>query len=681
MKDVQRIFKIISATILTFIVFGVSSFFLWSIFSNHPVSWKIFFQLILSLGFISSCIIFWFWRIKENFSKNFQFFMLLWSGIVVWYWIFAPIFYLFTMNLDPQQIAITGFAFAWEVPIIGGLFILVSLMRFRNFNKVITEKKEIKNPDSFYNDILRYPRDTAILIYLFSFTGYLLGSVQLYYFGLSPQIELIKNSFLGLVVASFLALFYYLTIDIFLNDTFRDVEKRFKLNNVQTRKLSSEILSKSLLVVVGSLAFLSLIAYNSWQVLIIEKTKGYMEQISYQMKTDSGFDINFGFDEIIKGQYGNNSGIVILEKGEYFMDDKYKPHVLQEINYKDEGFVESLRGSHKIIYLTTHLETGEKMLIKANLTNSFGIIGSASIPFVTAIIFILFIIIVVSILISLVLTRSVRYILNMIKDAEEKDVDDMEPLPYVNELSDLSHILIDYLKREKQLHESERDFISLTSHQLRTPLASMKWVLELLSSKGELGEKEREYIRSLETEIERLSALSSLLLDVSRAETGKGFKVNPKKLELKSLINNTLEGMILLAKEKDIDMKLDPKSEDVEVASDQNMIKDILHPMLNNAIQYTPKGGNIEIYLTRKKDLALIKIKDSGVGISEEDLRTIFDKFSRSRKAQLLNPEGTGLGLYLSKRLAKMLGGDIEVDSEEGKGTTFSISIPIKYQE
>lgn len=236
------------------------------------------------------------------------------------------------------------------------------------------------------------------------------------------------------------------------------------------------------------------------------------------------------------------------------------------------------------------------------------------------------------------------------------------------------------ITRLKEIKEMKTEFISIASHQLRTPLTSIKLFMEMLANErdGALNEKQREYVSDVRESTERMISLVNNLLNVSRLEEGK-LKIEPRPDDLVYFIKDVIHGVMQLANDKNIKIKYNyPKKELPKVKLDRTLLHQVVHNLLTNAIKYSPSGQNavIEVNLKNRKDDYLISIKDSGIGISQEERKRIFEKFFRSDDAVKAHAEGSGLGLYVAKIIIESSGADMWLRSQKGKGTTFYISIP-----
>jgi len=233
------------------------------------------------------------------------------------------------------------------------------------------------------------------------------------------------------------------------------------------------------------------------------------------------------------------------------------------------------------------------------------------------------------------------------------------------------------ITKEKEVDKMKSEFISITSHQLRTPLSSMKWFLEMLVN-GDLGamtEKQASVVLDIYNSNERIIMLVNDLLDVSRMESGK-VVLEPTPTNLADFIKSMLpEVNQNFVKRKQTFEFVKPDTLP-RIAIDPKLIWQALANLLTNASKYTPEGGKIKLRLALDAKNILIEVSDNGFGIPEFQKNRIFEKFFRADNTA--KQEGTGLGLYIVKEIIEASGGIIWFESMEGKGTTFSFTLPLE---
>jgi PAS domain S-box-containing protein len=242
----------------------------------------------------------------------------------------------------------------------------------------------------------------------------------------------------------------------------------------------------------------------------------------------------------------------------------------------------------------------------------------------------------------------------------------------------VAHDTTDRKILEQQTQETlkmRNDFVSFVTHQLRTPLSGIKWMLELAKETDEAEEK-ASYVEDARESADRLIGLVNDLLDASRLESGK-LQVSLEPVQLRQLTDDVLADVATLVRERnhELDIQCDP---DVPTAMlDLQLLRQVILNLASNAIKYTPPGGRIEIRIRREGNALHWSIRDSGIGISEESQKRLFEKFFRADNAHTIDTEGTGLGLYLVRLIVERLGGTITCESEVGRGTLFHFMLPI----
>jgi len=230
-----------------------------------------------------------------------------------------------------------------------------------------------------------------------------------------------------------------------------------------------------------------------------------------------------------------------------------------------------------------------------------------------------------------------------------------------------------------EANQLKSEFISIVSHQLRSPLSNLKWAVELLIS-GRLGEikgKQSEYLKILKDNTTRMGELVSDLLTVSRIEQGR-FPLEKTEFSLEDLAKEIIAGYEPIAKSSQVELKLETVGNLPKAFGDVSRIKIVAENFLDNAIRYIKNGGQVQIKITTKNKQLLFTVQDSGVGIPPDDQKYIFQKFFRSKNALKHQIHGSGLGLYIAKSIIERSGGKINFKSKENKGSTFWFSLPTK---
>ncbi len=238
-------------------------------------------------------------------------------------------------------------------------------------------------------------------------------------------------------------------------------------------------------------------------------------------------------------------------------------------------------------------------------------------------------------------------------------------------------------KKIKRLAKIKSEFIAMTVHQLRTPLAKIKWILYAFINGdfGSLDKKQKDVLEGAYHANEKMVLLLKDLLDISKTEdVGLGYHFDKGSIE--TVAEGLIKSFSLAARQKKIDLVLEkPKERIPEIMMDSRKISLALGNLIDNALKYTGEGGRVEISLENLEDCVKISVKDNGIGIPEDEKEKIFTQFFRAKNAESSVEDGTGLGLYIVKNIVKIHGGKIWFESKEGEGTVFSFTIPFRGED
>lgn len=235
-------------------------------------------------------------------------------------------------------------------------------------------------------------------------------------------------------------------------------------------------------------------------------------------------------------------------------------------------------------------------------------------------------------------------------------------------------------KKIKEVDKMKDEFISIASHELRTPVTGIRGFTSMIidGTLGKVNDKVLDSAKMIHRASERLGALVEDLLNVSRIEQNR-IEINPTPIDAGHIINEIISELDVQAKEKKLSLDFKPNTQMLPIITvDVSRFKEILINLIGNAIKYTESGG-VEISTKEKikNNILEIIIKDTGIGMSSVDRERLFEKFYRIQNDKTKNINGTGLGLWITKRLIELMNGKIIIDSMEGVGTQITISFPI----
>jgi signal transduction histidine kinase len=231
-----------------------------------------------------------------------------------------------------------------------------------------------------------------------------------------------------------------------------------------------------------------------------------------------------------------------------------------------------------------------------------------------------------------------------------------------------------------ELDKLKAEFVSIASHELKTPINVILGYVQLLQEGvfGDVPEKQREVLGTIESQGHTLTRLVRQLLDISRFEAGAG-KIEPRPFPLWDFVRDLERAFDVLARQREVQFKV-RRTDDVpdRVSWDLDRMNEVLGNLLSNAFKFTGRGGRVELVIDAIGDRVQLEVKDTGAGISPEQLPRIFDKFYQADNQASASAKGTGLGLAIAKSIVEAHGGTIQCESTPGTGTAFIIDLPAR---
>lgn len=641
---------------------------------------------------------------------------ILWLSISLWYWTVAPLFFFLSMNVNAQQLSWTAFAFLWEVPVVGGgLFISLALAAFYPFERVLRAGKRLSHPEALYRWTLWYPRVLAAFLFLVSVVGYGLGTLQLRLFAGWPLVEQVKNIIGGGMISLFLAVFLYLVFDIFLGKVRERLKQDYAIPRVIWRHMSTRVILVTTVLMIGSVGLLGFIAFDALQFVIqrgggtlslsilanSELVNTFSAAVGLVLALTVGFIIFFGqaltkalrFLSAAVAETQQPGGAVPAVRtadelealsqllGDTIGDLSRERNRLREAKIENEAIFDSMGEALVVVDQNTCVirvnQQAERLLgwtqaefsgkplknfTRAIYPNGRSVEVSALDE-------------------TLALGKSIfkdDYTYAH-KNGRRFPVAVTAAALILNQKIVGAVMLFRDITREKAIDQAKTEFVSIASHQLRTPLTAMNWYVELLLREQNLTDSQRSDLKKIRIRGQRMVQLVNALLNVSRLEAGR-LKVNPVPTDLVELINSLVDELLPFAHQRGCQVifhKSDDEFPDLPI--DRSLLRQVLHNLFTNAIKYSPSGQGARVWVQLERSPAgayVISVQDNGIGIPENLRSRIFDKFFRADKAMLAEPDGTGLGLYVAKKIIAASGGKIWFESTEGRGTTFFVEIP-----
>jgi PAS domain S-box-containing protein len=286
------------------------------------------------------------------------------------------------------------------------------------------------------------------------------------------------------------------------------------------------------------------------------------------------------------------------------------------------------------------------------------------------------------VLLGMVLLEGSNTVVGFVLDRTEQKVADERLKKYALALEESNKELELARTRAEQQSQFKSKFLASMSHELRTPLNAIIGFSELLEQElfGPLNPKQQEYIQHVSASGRHLLSLVNDILDLSKVEAGR-MELSREWVPFSMVVEAVRGAVLPLADKRGVTLKVVLPEGLPDLYIDQMRVRQVLYNLLSNAIKFTPAGGSIEVRAETREGLLAVACRDSGIGISAADLPRLFREFSQIEARAGAKPEGTGLGLALTKRLVELHGGTIAVTSAPGQGSTFTFTLPLLGRE
>jgi PAS domain S-box-containing protein len=234
------------------------------------------------------------------------------------------------------------------------------------------------------------------------------------------------------------------------------------------------------------------------------------------------------------------------------------------------------------------------------------------------------------------------------------------------------------ITRYKNLRDNQSEFVSTVSHDLRSPLTYMHGYATMMPMVGELNEKQKGFADKIIAGIAQMTDLVDKILDASRLDPEGNYELNREPCDVNKMINDIANMHRTPAEKKLLTLNVDMDQSLPILNLDDVMLRRALNNLVDNAIKYTPENGSITLSANVKDNNLVFAVRDTGLGISEENKKILFERFKRVRRREHQTVKGNGLGLFIVRSVAQKHGGDAWVESKEGEGSTFAIKIPLE---
>lgn len=344
-------------------------------------------------------------------------------------------------------------------------------------------------------------------------------------------------------------------------------------------------------------------------------------------------------------------------------------NTLKRVMYTYAPITHDKEGVIGAVLISSSLSNIEKLLSRIrNMLNLYSAVISISI-------------IIISFVISNFITQPINELTHGIEKMSQGHLDQRVNISGSEELRRLGQSFNIMSEKLENLDKARNEFVSNASHELKTPLSSMKILTEsLLHSDIDDPAIYTEFLTDIDNEIDRLNAIITDLFSLVHMDDGY-IQIKNEPIVVQELVLKSIKGLQILAEKRDIELTTSFDDEELIIEGDEMKIQQVIINIVDNAIKYTPDGGKVWVEAYKGIDSAIIKVSDTGIGIPQEDILKIFDRFFRVDKARSRETGGTGLGLSIAHKIVLMHDGNIHITSKEGKGSTFYVELPLKRSE
>ena len=680
-----------------------------------PLTWPIFAALLAALTGFNTLLA---WSARRRWGKltaRARVRSLLWFAMSLWYWTAAPLVFWMVMNVNDRQLAWAALAFIWEVPIIGGgLFVLAAETLFRPLANYLDLGRRAIAPAKMYRLAMKYPLQAAYVLFSVAIVGYGAGTAQIAWFADWPVVEQAKGMLQGLAVTLYLCVILYALLDRYLGNARRQLRQDFPETKYRWRSLRWRIVGLTSAVIVSGVGLVGLNIFRTIQPAltgqmllrdIVRSPEMYRLGGGIALSLIFTLSLTFFVAHVITralrslallAQVGQarDEDYNVLRTGDEVevVADAFATRVkdlseqrnqYRESTVRKEAIFDSMGeglvltdNMGKVVSMNAQAEEllGWKLAeAQEREWTSMIRIGNAEgqrlLPAESPL---------TRVLLQGERVRSDAFTVQR-KNGERFPVALTAALCEVDGKRIGAVVVFQDITREKAIDKAKTEFVSLASHQLRTPLTAINWYVELLKKAKGLTAEGRQDVRKISQRSQGMVRLVNDLLNVSRLDTGQ-MRINPVPTDLAALIQGVIDDLIPLAQARDCRIIFHKSDESYEdVALDPALLGQVIHNLVENAIAYSRPGPDSHVWVQLERGGGgswMISVQDNGIGIPEENQDRVFAKFFRSDNAMRKETEGTGLGLYLAKMILNQARGKIWFESAEGRGTTFFVEIP-----
>ncbi len=398
------------------------------------------------------------WRRRHALSTRAKATAVYWGGLAFWYWLPAPIYYLLTMNIDELQLKWTAFAFFWEVPVVGGAFVLAAQRLFP-----LRRPRAAGDAAAIYRAVMHYPTVVSALLFAFTLAGYTIGALQLRVFASLPLIEQVKNVSHGLVTALLLAVFYHLAIDRVLEPLRARIAREAGLGTLVVRTVAGRILGVSLAVAVSGFALISLFVLQAFQIMGRESAAAALARDLPQLAAEPDTALRLGR----YADWGAGGRVILLRDGEALPTADFSPATRRRVAEGGAAIVHDTRRDLKVVGVVDAPRLGGRLVGVVMLSDGYRPLMMAARLLAIAGGCVLTVTVGMLVFASRASTRAVRALSSAVRRVEAGQVDaGVLRLDTGDEIGELSAVIERYVRQSRDLRDTLEDKVRAKTQRL-----------------------------------------------------------------------------------------------------------------------------------------------------------------------------------------------------------------------
>jgi signal transduction histidine kinase len=634
---------------------------------------RLFFAWHAAFYALTLLLVLLFRRRMQAFSVQARVAVILWAGLVFWYCLPAPAFFVLSMSLDAWQVKWTAMMWFWELLVFGGgLFVLVPVLIFRRLVRRLQTSRA--DPAALYAALVRFPLRASTIVFVATVLGWWSAALQFGLFAFMPVAEQLKIIFGHAFIDSiWLCVFYYLSLDSALAGLRGEVERRFGLKDVVKRSVSRRIFGITLGTVLGAIALLGIFVWQSFQTLVKEHVESHLLA---------------DLTDLERRQHGPHGRVFVLGSGEAVPLRDLAPETHAAVAERPFGVVEDSRGSLKLVAFRNDPRIGKTVVSVVSLEDFYGPLQAPAQLLGLLALLVTILAVGISTFMSRASTKAVRLLSSAVRQAVARSAPYATDVHTADELEELSHAFAYFIgqseefrrRLEEKVQELARSnaeleqFAYVASHDLQEPLRMVAGYMQLMARryKGRLDEDADQFIGYAVGGAMRMQQLINDLLAYSRVGTrGKPFEPTA----CGQVVGQILANLQVAIQETGAVVTHDGLP---TVEGDPVQLAQLFQNLLGNAIKFRKPGEPPRIHVRAQRNGAewVFAVSDNGIGIDPRYQERIFVIFQRLHSEH--EYAGTGIGLAVCKKIVERHGGRMWVESQPDQGATFYFSLPAR---